>query len=324
MNPELANSLSKSVDQISIKDSQRIIDYYLKKAVNPAGDDYSQTVNQAMNYSLSNPSKRLRPLLVMAGYLLFQQEDITLGALVDRLKPYLYALEMIHTYSLIHDDLPAMDNADVRRGQPACHIRFGEAEAILAGDGLLNNAFEVLHRHLYQLAQVGDLSLLTKAIQSTMILSHCSGSHGMIGGQMADLYFEQHTLESLEQLDSIEERKTGALIRAGLQIGGLLACPTEKEVECLEQLAELGNRLGKSFQIQDDLLDRLSCQAELGKPVGTDLRNNKKTYLSFAGVEAAQIEVKRLLTECRQQLDQFNGKTRLLRMIIDYLEDRRY
>lgn len=231
-------------------------------------EDVSGTeIEAAMDYSLDADGKRLRPLLLLAVLDTFNEE-------VEKGYPAASALEMIHTYSLIHDDLPAMDNDDLRRGKPTNHIQFDESTAILAGDGLLTLAFEVL--------TIGDLAPSIK-VELVKLLADTAGYKGMIGGQQADIKGEEADL-SLEEIESIHLRKTGALIKMATVSGGLIA---GKSPEILAQLALFADEVGIAYQIRDDILDVVGTVEELGKAVATDAALGKSTYPALLGLDGA-------------------------------------
>ncbi len=224
-------------------------------------------LEESMNYSLSAGGKRLRPLLLLAVLESFGA-DVELGF------PAAAALEMIHTYSLVHDDLPAMDNDELRRGNPTNHIQFNEATAILAGDALLALAFEVI--------TLGNLPAEIK-IQLSRILAQTSGYTGMVGGQQADIDGEDSDL-SLEEIEQIHLRKTGALIKMAMLSGGIIV---QKSDEILDKLASYADEVGIAYQIRDDILDVVGTEKELGKGVATDAALGKSTYPSLLGLEGA-------------------------------------
>ena len=224
-------------------------------------------LEESMNYSLSAGGKRLRPLLLLAVLESFGA-DVELGF------PAAAALEMIHTYSLVHDDLPAMDNDELRRGNPTNHIQFNEATAILAGDALLTLAFEVI--------TLGNLPAEIK-IQLSRILAQTSGYTGMVGGQQADIDGEDSDL-SLEEIEQIHLRKTGALIKMAMLSGGIIV---QKSDEILDKLASYADEVGIAYQIRDDILDVVGTEEELGKGVATDAALGKSTYPSLLGLEGA-------------------------------------
>ncbi|MBR5046715.1 MAG: polyprenyl synthetase family protein, partial [Eubacterium sp.] len=228
-----------------------------------------------MNYTMNAGGKRIRPMLMEETYLMFGGKDR------DLIEPFMAAIEMIHTYSLIHDDLPALDNDEYRRGRKTAHIVYGEALAILAGDGLLNYAFETAAKALR-----GDDRDITVA-RAFKVLASKPGIYGMIGGQTADVVDEDKEIP-LEELLFIHKNKTSALIECAMMIGAILAGAKEEEIHLMESIAE---KIGLAFQIQDDILDITGTQEELGKPVGSDEKNNKNTYVSIKGLEQAKEDV---------------------------------
>ena len=273
----------------------------------PEQYEYQKTIIDAMSYSVLAGGKRLRPMLMEASYQMFggQGEDID---------AYMAAIEMIHTYSLVHDDLPAMDNDLYRRGKKTTHAVYGEAMGILAGDALLNYAFETVADALVR--SNGDMRM-TRAFA---VLSGKAGIYGMIGGQVVDVESEKKG-QQIDQncLDFIYRLKTGALIEASLMIGAILAGASEEEVALMETA---GTKLGLAFQIQDDILDVTSTFEVLGKPIGSDKKNQKATYVAFEGVEKAQKEVERLSEEAVAILDGFKKDHTFLRELFLYLIHR--
>lgn len=251
----------------------------------PTEEGYQRTVLAAMNYTMQAGGKRIRPMMMYLTYQMFGGED----ALIER---FMAAIEMIHTYSLIHDDLPALDNDDYRRGRPTAHKVYGEDMAILAGDGLLNYAFEVATGSFA--GHLGD-ERIAKAL---MILTKKPGIYGMIGGQTADVELSGKQLNE-EQLAFIYENKTGALIEAAMMIGAVLGGADEDEVSRVEQAAK---RIGMAFQIQDDILDVEGDQEKLGKPVGSDEKNAKSTYAAIYGMDKAKAQVEALSLEAKELL----------------------
>ena len=235
-----------------------------------------------MAYSLLSGGKRIRPFIVLEAYKLFSGNDDPCAAI-----PFACALEMIHTYSLIHDDLPCMDNDELRRGKPTNHMVFGEAEALLAGDTLLTYAFEILASNVH----VSDKSVRL----ATIALSKCSGFSGMAGGQMIDINGTK-TINSLEELKYMHSLKTGALIRCAVLLGYYAACDTPNE-QTVADLEEYATKLGIAFQFRDDILDKISSSELLGKPVGSDDKNEKVTSLSYLSIEEAQQMVNKLTDE---------------------------
>lgn len=228
------------------------------------------TLLEAMNYSMLAGGKRLRPLLMWETYKMF-------GGVSPVIEPFMAAMEMIHTHSLIHDDLPAMDNDEYRRGMKTTHVVYGEAMAILAGDGLLNYAYETAVRGV-QMAENKE-----NAVTALQILSEKAGVFGMVGGQAVDVEMTGKPL-SEAQVDFIYRLKTGALLEASLMIGAVLAGATGEQVG---QMERIGACVGMAFQIQDDILDMTSTTEELGKPVGSDEKNEKTTYVTIHGMETA-------------------------------------
>ena len=239
-------------------------------------NDYPKSkVKEAMLYSLQAGGKRIRPFIVLQVIRAYNQnyhDYIDIAC----------ALEMIHTYSLIHDDLPGMDNDDLRRGKPTCHKQFGEATAILAGDGLLNEAVNIIIKT--SLASDLKIALISCLYQA-------SGISGMIYGQELDIENENKKL-SIDKLNTIHHYKTGKLLSCAFQLGGLIASPQDVKV-----LKEIGYKVGLAFQIQDDILDVISDSKTLGKPVGSDASNHKETYTTLIGVEASQKEVDKLFKQ---------------------------
>ncbi len=282
--------LAKRVEEI-----EGIIKAYL-----PKEEGNQKVVLQAMNYSILAGGKRLRPMLMQEAYRLF-------GGKEDIVNPFMAAIEMIHTYSLIHDDLPAMDNDEYRRGRKTTHIVYGEAMAILAGDGLLNYAFETAAGAFS--IKPGDC----RVERAFSILAKKAGIYGMIGGQTADILAEEReeTL-SLEELLYIHENKTAALIQSALTIGAVLAGAGEQQVECMEKV---GYNIGVAFQIQDDILDVTGQMEKLGKPVGSDEKNHKATYVTLEGLEKAGKEQERLSREALKLLEKEGAGSFFLKLV---------
>ncbi|HLR92670.1 MAG TPA: farnesyl diphosphate synthase [Atopostipes sp.] len=261
-------------------------------------------LEEAMNYSLDANGKRLRPLLLLA---VLESFNVS----VEKGYPAAAALEMVHTYSLIHDDLPAMDDDELRRGKPTNHIQFNEATAILAGDALLSLAFEVLTQ--------GDLNAEIK-VQLVERLAVTSGYKGMVGGQQADIDGEELDLE-LADIESIHRRKTGALIEMASVSSGLIA---EKSEEIIEKLKELASQIGIAYQIRDDILDVVGTEEELGKGVATDAALGKSTYPSILGLEGAFDALNRCLDQAKEAINQIaeldsDFKPELLISFVDQL-----
>lgn len=243
----------------------------------PAEKGYQKTVFQAMNYSVLAGGKRIRPILMLETYKLF-------GGSNKAIESFVAAIELIHTYSLVHDDLPAMDDDELRRGKLTTHAKFGEAMGVLAGDGLLNYAFEIALDTLDETMGADNRAV----IRSLKVLAKKAGIYGMIGGQVVDVEAEKQYGISKNRLDFIYELKTGALIEAAMMIGAILGGATDEEVEQIEEVAK---KIGLAFQIQDDVLDVIGETETIGKSVGSDEKNQKATYVVFEGLEKAKQEV---------------------------------
>ncbi len=259
-----------------------------------------------MRYSLSAGGKRVRPILMMAAC-------EAVGGDFKSILPAACAMECVHTYSLIHDDLPAMDNDDLRRGKPTCHKVFGEAVAILAGDGLLTYAFELM-THPDLLSRV-DSATVNQAVS---IFARAAGVHGMVGGQTADVLFEGRPIDA-DILSYIHRHKTGALIRASVEMGALLGNGDSGEVE---RLSRYGTALGLAFQVIDDLLDVVGDEDKIGKPVGSDERNMKATYPALFGLEETRKRALELKDEALGNLAEFGPEAEPLRAIAIYVVER--
>ena len=272
----------------------------------PKESGYQKTVMEAMNYSFLAGGKRLRPMLMQETYRLF-------GGNSDIIEPFMAAIEMIHTYSLIHDDLPAMDNDDYRRGRKTTHVVYGEAMGILAGDALLNFAFETACKGLMQ--DVGNPAV-ARAVQ---ILAQKAGIYGMLGGQVVDVESEGQPLER-EKLDFIYDLKTGALIEASMLIGAVLAGASEKEQQVILQVAK---DVGLAFQIQDDILDVTSDMETLGKPIGIDEKNHKTTYVTIRGLAQAQKDVEKISERALEGVASLSEENVFLNELIRYLIHRK-
>jgi geranylgeranyl diphosphate synthase type II len=261
---------------------------------------------KAMRYSLFAGGKRIRPILALAA-------AEALHAETDPLLPVACALECIHTYSLIHDDLPAMDNDDLRRGKPTCHVVFGEAAAILAGDGLLSFAFELLsHPDARQSISPED------QLRMIRLIAHAIGPVGMVGGQSLDLAAEGQTIP-FEQLRLIHGYKTGALITASVQAGAIFGRGDEKQFAALSRY---GIQIGLAFQIVDDLLDVEGSTEDLGKTAGADAQRNKATYPAFFGVAKTKIMAKEAVDEAVAALEVFDAQAEPLRALARYIYER--
>ena len=253
--------------------AEAVIEKYL-----PEEHGFSGRMAEAVNYSMKAGGKRLRPVFMREAYQI-------LGGEGEIIEPFMAALEMVHTHSLIHDDLPALDNDEYRRGKKTTHIVFGEAAAILAGDALLNYAYETAFS-AFDMAR--DEKELHRVAEALKVLAQKTGIKGMLGGQGVDVENDGKPLDK-QLLDYIYENKTSALIEAALMMGGILAGASD-----IEKLEKIGSKIGIAFQIQDDILDVTSSEEELGKPIGSDEKNNKTTYVTLEGIEKAGKEVQRL------------------------------
>ena len=283
------------------KEVEQIVTSFL-----PKEEGYQKTILEAMNYSVSAGGKRLRPMLMLETYRMF-------GGTSKVIEPFMAAIEMIHTYSLIHDDLPAMDNDEYRRGRKTTHVVYGEAMAILAGDALLNYAFETA-------ASAFVLDEGNPAIgKAFMILASKAGVYGMIGGQVVDVESEGKEIDA-DTLKFIHIHKTSALLESAMLIGALLAGASEQQQLTVELAAR---ELGLAFQIQDDILDVTGNTDELGKPVGSDEKNHKNTYVALEGLEKAKEDVKRYSESAIDRLKSLPARNEFLYELIEELIDRR-
>lgn len=273
----------------------------------PKEDGYQKTVIEAMNYSLSAGGKRLRPILTLEACKI-------MGGNIDDAIPMAVAIEMIHTYSLIHDDLPALDNDDLRRGRPTNHKVYGDAMAILAGDSLLNYAFEIM---LSNSINKEDPNKYLKAINE---IASSSGIYGMIGGQVVDVESENKIIEK-DKLDFIHMNKTAAIIvgcmRAGAIVGGA-------DEEKLKSITTYGKNIGLAFQIVDDILDIVGDESKLGKHVGSDIENNKSTYPSLLGLEKSKEIANTLIDEAKNSIKNLSNDTEFLNGLAEYIIAREY
>ena len=263
-----------------------------------------EKLRESMAYSLMAGGKRLRPILLMAA-------ADAVGVDGTRFLPVACALEMIHTYSLIHDDLPAMDNDELRRGKPTNHVVYGEGPAILAGDALLTLAFTVILRQKDVSAEA-----LLRVVDE---ISRAAGAEGMVGGQMLDLEAENRQI-SIDELRRVHMGKTGALFRAALRSGAILAGAAEDQLEALTAYA---NHFGLAFQITDDILDVIGTAEEIGKPVGSDEKNHKSTYVSLTSLEDAQDLARHTVQEAESALYIFGERAAFLRELVGYLVNRK-
>jgi len=263
------------------------------------------TIHQAMRYSIFAGGKRLRPILAIATGEIF-------GADERELLPAACSLEMIHTYSLIHDDLPAMDNDDLRRGRPTCHVKFGEAMAILAGDALLTQAFLTL-------ADYETLNADKKVRVISEVAQAAATTRALIGGQVLDIQSEGRQIDG-KQLEAIHRAKTGALIRCSVRIGAIIGGATGRE---LEALTEYGEKAGLAFQVADDLLDETSTSEELGKTAGKDAANQKATYTALYGISGAREMAGRLYQDAIAAARRVGRETAVLESIARFIVERK-
>ena len=289
--------MNERVEQI-----EQILDQYL-----PPKEGLQKTVLTAMNTTVKAGGKRLRPMLINETYKMFGGEG-------DIVKPFMAAIEMIHTYSLIHDDLPALDNDDYRRGQKTCHIVYGEDMAILAGDALLNYAYEVATKAF----DLADQDEMMNVVEAVKIFARKPGIYGMIGGQVADVELEGTPL-SMEQILFIHKNKTSALIEACMMIGAVLAGASKEDVMAME---ECGEYIGLAFQIQDDILDLTGDEEEIGKPVGSDEKNHKTTYVTLKGLEQSAKDVEEISKKAIEILARYDVGNRYLTNLTRFLIHR--
>lgn len=288
-----------------LKERREEVEHILQKYL-PAPAGLQKTVLDAMAYSVLAGGKRLRPILMLESYRMF-------GGAEKVVQPFAAAIEMIHTYSLVHDDLPAMDNDKYRRGKLTTHAKYGEAMGILAGDGLLTYAFETAGAAF---PMTEDAACVGHAMR---VLAEKAGIYGMLGGQVIDVESEGKPGMTLEKITQIHTLKTAALIEAACMIGAILAGASEYQIGQMEQIAR---NVGIAFQIQDDILDVTSTQEVLGKPIGSDARNEKTTYVTLKGMDASVAEVKHLSVEAVEMLRQLPGDTLFLEELVRMLTVR--
>lgn len=278
------------------------VDTWLKEYFKDKGT-YNKSVYEAMSYSVNIGGKRIRPILALITYKIYNKnykEALSIAC----------AIEMIHTYSLIHDDLPCMDDDDLRRGKPTNHKVFGDGLAVLAGDGLLNEAFNIILKNGCQKGMTW--------VEAGYEIGKASGVEGMIGGQVVDVLNTNKSIE-IEELDYIHEKKTAALITASIMAGAILGEANEKDTTILK---EFGKKLGLAFQIKDDILDIESDTRKLGKTIGKDKEQNKNTFVKFYGLEKCKKMCKDLTSSCIELLQNMNKDTKELEEITLYLLNR--
>lgn len=283
------------------KEIESIIQGYL-----PKEEGFAATMAQAMNYGVLAGGKRLRPMLMQETYRLFGGEERVI-------EPFMAAMEMIHTHSLIHDDLPALDNDDYRRGRLTTHKVYGEAMGVLSGVALLNYAYEVM------LTAFSISDETERIIQALEIMSHKTGLYGMLGGQSVDVENDGRPL-SKEMLDYIYENKTSALIEASMMTGAILGGATQLETALIERAAK---NIGLAFQIQDDILDVTSTAEELGKPIHSDEKNHKTTYVTLMGIREASRQAAELSEDAVRLLDSLGRKNEFLDTLVKTLVGRK-
>ncbi|QDU80319.1 Farnesyl diphosphate synthase [Polystyrenella longa] len=288
--------------QSTLSKLQKLIEPELERFLQLSPDCPSR-LQESMSYSLLAGGKRLRPALVLIAC-------EACGGDLQAALPAACAIEMVHTYSLIHDDLPAMDDDDLRRGHPTNHRQFDEATAILAGDGLLTYAFEVIANH-----QKPESAALSCVLE----LSAAAGPEGMVGGQMADLQAETETITELDGLEKIHFRKTGRLLRAALRMGAITGGADDLT---LSALSEYGYCLGLAFQITDDLLDITGNQAKMGKAVQKDQSHGKATYPGLLGVEASRERAAQLVQRARELISPLGNRSQQLEQLANFVLER--
>lgn len=282
-------------------EAEEIIAGYL-----PKEEGFARELAEAMNYSMEAGGKRLRPILMQETYRMF-------GGNSKVIEPFMAAMEMIHTSSLIHDDLPAIDNDDYRRGKKTTHAVYGEALGILSGDALLNYAYETAAKAFVM--EPGSV----KIGRAFAVLAGKTGIYGMLGGQSVDVTNDGKPL-TREMLDYIYANKTSALIEASMMVGAILGGAKEEEIVQIEKIA---NKIGLAFQIRDDILDQISSVEELGKPINSDEKNGKVTYVTLRGLENASKDVEEISSEAIKELQSFSDRNIFLEELTAYLVERR-
>lgn len=299
MNKYKTEDFEKTLDKKTNYIEEVIRDYL------PKEEGEQKIIFEAMNYSVLAGGKRIRPMLMMETYKLFA------GQYLEWISPFMVAIELIHSYSLVHDDLPAMDNDEYRRGKQTTHVKYGETIGILAGDGLLNYAFETAIKAYYNIPVEDPVEILEykdRAVEGLAILTKKAGTKGMIGGQVIDTFVlegvaieGQDRKKLLQALNHMYDLKTGGLIKASMMVGATLAGASKEELALIEDIA---SNIGIAFQIQDDILDLTSDIKTLGKPINSDERNEKITYISLLGLEQAKEEVE---SYSKNAIDAFNS-----------------
>eukprot|EP00640_Fibrocapsa_japonica_P003303 CAMPEP_0113934018 /NCGR_PEP_ID=MMETSP1339-20121228/1359_1 /TAXON_ID=94617 /ORGANISM="Fibrocapsa japonica" /LENGTH=311 /DNA_ID=CAMNT_0000935623 /DNA_START=109 /DNA_END=1044 /DNA_ORIENTATION=- /assembly_acc=CAM_ASM_000762 len=305
---------SIKMSSVAVQDTFNIKSYLVEKKdiVEKALDEsiksdgpYVEKITEAMRYSLLAGGKRIRPILTLAACEMF-------GGSVESAMPTAVALEMIHTMSLIHDDLPSMDNDDLRRGRPTCHVVYGEDNAILAGDAMLSTSFEYVARHTKGVPAERVLDVIAR-------LGRSVGPWGIAGGQVMDLICEDKPGVTLEDLTWIHTHKTAALLKVAVACGAIIGGASDEDVALCETFAE---DIGLAFQVADDILDVTATSEELGKTAGKDVDVNKTTYPKLLGLEGSKKEARRLIDEAKGALSKFGDKATPLLAIADYIIER--
>ncbi|MDD5937010.1 MAG: polyprenyl synthetase family protein [Clostridiales bacterium] len=303
----MAESMKKRSEDI-----EQILRGYL-----PKEEGQQKEIFTAFNYSLMAGGKRIRPMIMQETYRMFRKDSS-----ISFVEPFMAAIEMIHTYSLVHDDLPAMDNDQYRRGKLTTHAKFGHAMGILAGDALLNAAFETAFKSFELLDDITDLAkykeLSSRIHRALQILATNAGVYGMIGGQVVDVQNDGKEINK-EQLDFIYDLKTGALLRASFLVGAVLAGATKEQLDVVEIIA---NNVGLAFQIQDDVLDVTSTLEVLGKPIHSDEKNNKTTYVTLYGIDKSKDLVSSLSQKALELLSSLQLEDEFMHKLIEFLITR--
>lgn len=292
----------------TLKDYQKLVNTELEKYVRK-DDCYEKILNNSVEYSLMAGGKRLRAILVIDTYKLFKED-------FEKCLPFSMALEMIHNFSLIHDDLPEVDNDDFRHGKPTNHKQFNHATALLAGDALFNQAYIVLSEAIKKDVDSSNYESLKNKAKAFNEFSIAVDR--MIAGEYLDTELENQKI-SKELLEYIHENKTGALLKLSVRMGAILADAPEKDIENLSNYAE---KIGLAFQIKDDILSEEGDQEIMGKPVGNDKEHNKCTYVSFYGLEGAKQELNKIINEALEYLEPYGEKAEFLRGLTIYIRDR--
>ncbi|MCT4508162.1 MAG: polyprenyl synthetase family protein [Tepidibacter sp.] len=289
----------------ALKDKKIYFESRLQSYI-PNMNTYQKTLFEAMKYSLDAGGKRLRPILLMESAALFNND-------IEDTIPFACAMEMIHTYSLIHDDLPAMDDDDLRRGKPTNHKVFGEGIAVLAGDGLLNYSFEIMLEHALK-----NEKNSYKYIKAMNEVAKAAGVRGMIAGQVVDLESENKKIDK-DTLDFIHMNKTSAMIIGSMRAGAIIGGASDSE---LEDITNYAKNIGLAFQVVDDILDIVGDEKKLGKDIGSDLENNKSTYPSLFGIEKSREIARNLIDDAKKYIYGFDGKNEFLNCLAEYIIDR--